>query len=172
MSYLIAVAFDDEFKAEQVRLDLLRMGREDLVDLEEAAVAVRNAEGKVRLHHVSHFTFPLALSGGFVGMLAGLIVLNPVLAAIGMVVGTGVGAVLGALKEIGIDEEFMDELASHLKPGSSALFILVKSAKPEVVSEELKRFKGKLLQTTLSHMDEDKLRAAIEEAARNVKAGK
>ncbi len=172
MSYLIAVAFDDEFKAEQVRLDLLRMGREDLVDLEEAAVAVRNAEGKVRLHHVSHFTFPLALSGGFVGMLAGLLVLNPVLAAIGMVVGTGVGAVLGALKEIGIDEEFMDELASHLKPGSSALFILVKSAKPEVVSEELKRFHGKLLQTTLSHMDEDKLRAAIEEVARKVKAGK
>lgn len=172
MSYLIAVAFDDEFKAEQVRLDLLRMGREDLVDLEEAAVAVRNAEGKVRLHHVSHFTFPLALSGGFVGMLAGLLVLNPVLAAIGMVVGTGVGAVLGALKEIGIDEEFMDELASHLKPGSSALFILVKSAKPEVVSEELKRFHGKLLQTTLSHTDEDKLRAAIKEVARKVKTGK
>lgn len=172
MSYLIAVAFDDEFKAEQVRLDLLRMGREDLVDLEEAAVAVRNAKGKVRLHHVSHFTFPLALSGGFVGILAGLIVLNPALAAIGMVVGTGVGAVLGALKEIGIEEDFMEELASHLKPESSALFILVKSAKPEVVSEELKRFNGKLLQTTLSHTDESKLRAAIEEAARNVKAGK
>lgn len=172
MSYLIAVAFDDEFKAEQVRLDLLRMGREDLVDLEEAAVAVRNAKGKVRLHHVSHFTFPLALSGGFVGILAGLIVLNPALAAIGMVVGTGVGAVLGALKEIGIEEDFMEELASHLKPESSALFILVKSAKPEVVSEELKRFNGKLLQTTLSHTDESKLRAALEEAARNVKAGK
>lgn len=172
MSYLIAVAFDDEFKAEQVRLDLLRMGREDLVDLEEAAVAVRDAKGKVRLHHVSHFTFPLALGGGFVGILAGLIVLNPALAAIGMVVGTGVGAVLGALKEIGIEEDFMEELASHLKPESSALFILVKSAKPEVVSEELKRFNGKLLQTTLSHTDESKLRAALEEAARNVKEGK
>jgi uncharacterized membrane protein len=52
------------------------------------------------------------------------------------------------------------------------VFILVKSAKPEVVSEELKRFNGKLLQTTLSHTDEAELRAALEEAARNVKAGK
>ncbi len=172
MSHLIVAAFDDEFKAEHVRLDLIRMQRKDLVDLEEAAVAIRNSEGKVKLHHVSHFTFPLAISGGFVGTLAGLLVLNPALAAIGMVVGTGAGAVLGALKEIGIEEEFMQEIASHLKPGSSALFILVKSAKPEVVSEELKRFKGKLLQTTLSHTDESKLRAALDEAARNAKAGK
>lgn len=172
MSQLLIATFDDEFKAEQVRLDLLRMRRKHLVDLEEASVVVRNQKGKVRLHHVSHLTLPGALSGGFVGTLAGLMLLNPVLALIGMVTGAGLGAVLGALKEVGIEEKFMKELASHLKPGSSAMFILVKSAEPQDVVEEIKRFNGKLLQTTLSHVDESKLRAALQEAARQANAGK
>jgi uncharacterized membrane protein len=62
MSDLIAVAYDDEFKAERVRLDLLQMQREHLVDMEEAAVLVHRKDGKVKLHHVTHFTVPAALS--------------------------------------------------------------------------------------------------------------
>ena len=61
MSDLIAVAFDGEFKAEQVRLDLLQMQHKHLVDLEEAAVVVHKMDGKVKLHHVTHFTIPVAI---------------------------------------------------------------------------------------------------------------
>ena len=71
MSDLIVAVFDDEFKAERVRLDLLQMQHNHLVDLEEAAVVLHKKDGKVKLHHVTHFTFPLALGGGFVGTLAG-----------------------------------------------------------------------------------------------------
>jgi uncharacterized membrane protein len=60
MSDLLVVIFDDEFKAEKVRLDLMEMQHEHLIDLEEAAVVVRNSEGYVRLHHVSHMTMPTA----------------------------------------------------------------------------------------------------------------
>ena len=162
MSDLIVVAFDDEFKAERVRLDLLEMKHEHLVDLEEAAVVVHKKDGKVKLHHVTHFTVPVALGGGFVGSLVGLILINPVLALFGLVVGTGLGAVVGALKEVGIDEKFMNDLGSHLKPGTSALFIVAKKAKPEEILKELKKFSGKVLQTSLKHDDEDKLRAALD----------
>jgi uncharacterized membrane protein len=162
MSDLIAVAFDDEFKAERVRLDLLEMQHEHLVDLEEAAVVIHKREGKVKLHHVTHFTVPLALGGGFVGTLAGLIVINPALALFGFVAGTGLGAVIGSLKEIGIDEKFMKDLGAHLKPGTSALFIVAKKAKPEAILKELKRFGGNVLKTPLKHDDEDKLRAALD----------
>jgi len=161
MSDLIAVAFDDEFKAERVRLDLLQMQHEHLVDLEEAAVVVHKKEGKVKLHHVTHFTVPLALGGGFVGTLAGLIVINPAVALLGLVAGSGLGAVIGSLKEIGIDEKFMKDLGAHLKPGTSALFIVAKKAKPEAILQELKKFGGKVLQTSLKHDDEAKLRAAL-----------
>jgi uncharacterized membrane protein len=162
MSDLIVAAFDDEFKAEQVRLDLLRLKHEHLVDLEEAAIVVRTAEGKVRIHHAGHLTVPAALTGGFVGTLVGLMLINPALALLGLVSGTALGAVIGALKEVGIDEKFMKKLAAHLKPGSSALFVLVKQTQPDVVVNELKRFNGHVLQTPLAHQDEAKLREALE----------
>jgi len=162
MSDLIAVAFDDEFKAERVRLDLMQMQHEHLVDLEEAAVVVHKKDGKVKLHHVSHFTVPVALGGGFVGSLVGLILINPALAIFGLVAGTGLGAAIGSLKEIGIEEKFMKDLGSHLKPGTSALFIVAKKARPEAILRELEKFRGKVLQTSLKHDDEEKLRAALD----------
>ena len=42
MSDLIVVGYDDMFKAEEVRLKLLKMQKEYLVDLEDAVVAVTN----------------------------------------------------------------------------------------------------------------------------------
>ncbi len=58
----------------------------------------------------------------------------------------------------------MNDNATHLKPGTSALFILAKKAGPEKIVEELKRFDGKLLQTTLFHQDVTRLRAALDKA--------
>jgi len=164
MSDLIVVAFNDEFKAERVRLDLIQMRHEHLVDLEEAAVLVHKKDGKIKLHHVTHFTVPVALGGGFVGCLVGLMVINPALALVGLVVGTGLGAVIGSLKEVGVEEKFMKDLGAHLKPGTSAMFIVAKKAKPEAILKELERFNGKVLQTSLKHDDEDKLRAALDAA--------
>ena len=78
--------------------------------------------------------------------------------------GTGLGAVIGSLKEIGIDEKFMKDLGAHLKPGTSALFIVAKRAKPEAILKEVGKFGGKVLQTPLKHDNEDKLRAALDAA--------
>jgi|AP12_2_1047962.scaffolds.fasta_scaffold197668_1 uncharacterized membrane protein len=161
MSDLFVVAFEGELKAEQVRLDLLSLKHRHLVDLEEAVVVVRTASGKVRMHHSTHFTVPAAVGGGFLGMMVGLMLLNPILAVIGGISGTALGGVVGALKELGIDEAFMKELASHLKLESSALFILVKEGQPEKIYAEVKKFGGKILQTKLAHQDEAKLAAAL-----------
>lgn len=49
MSDLIAIAYEDEFKAEEVRLTLTKLQREHLIELEDAAVVVKNKEGKVKL---------------------------------------------------------------------------------------------------------------------------
>jgi uncharacterized membrane protein len=162
MSDLIAVAFDDEFKAERVRLDLRQMQHEHLMDLEEAVVAVHKIDGSVRLHHVTHFTVPVAFGGGFVGTLVGLLLINPALALFGLVAGSGLGAVIGSLKEVGIGEKFMQDLGASLKPGTSALFIVAKKAQPEAILQEVAKFGGKVLRTALKHDDEAKLRSALD----------
>ena len=52
----VAVAYDDEYQAREVRLRLLRMQKEYLIDLEDAVVAVRDAKGKVKLHQIRDLT--------------------------------------------------------------------------------------------------------------------
>jgi uncharacterized membrane protein len=162
MSKLIAVAFDTPHKAEEVRLDMVKLENDDLVDLEEAVVMVLDRKGKVRFHHSQHMTFPAALSGGFLGTLVGLMIVNPVIALVGGVTGTAVGAAAGALKEVGIEESFMKELSTHLKPGSSALFVVVRKGDPRSIIEELKKYHGEILQTSLSHQNEETLKKALE----------
>lgn len=161
MSTLTVIQYDDMYKAEETRLILRKMQRDYLVDLEDAVVAVKDARGKVKLHQSVNLTAVGALSGTFWGTLIGLIFLNPLL---GLVVGAGAGAISGALTDVGIDDDFMKELASNLKPESSALFVLVRSATPDKVLKELTGTGGKILKTSLTHDDEAKLQAALSAA--------
>ena len=158
MSTLVVIGYDDRFKAEEVRLKLMKLQKEYLIDLEDAVVAVKDENGKVKLHQAINLTAAGAVAGGFWGSLVGLIFLNPLL---GLAVGATTGAVSGVLTDLGIDDKFMKELAETLAPGSSALFVLVRKATPDKVLEEIKGTGGKVLKTSLSHDDETKLQAAL-----------
>ena len=161
MSDLIVVGYDDMFKAEEVRLKLLKMQKEYLVDLEDAVVAVKKEDGKVKLNQMYHLAASGAVGGGFWGMLIGLIFLNPIL---GAVVGAGAGAAAGALSDVGIDDDFMKKLAEQLQPGTSVLFVLIRKMTADKVLDELSGTGGKVLQTSLSHEDETKLQTALDAA--------
>jgi uncharacterized membrane protein len=45
------------------------------------------------------------------------------------------GSVIGALKEVGIEEDFMKDLAVGLTPGSPELFVVVRRASPDTIAE-------------------------------------
>jgi uncharacterized membrane protein len=161
MSTLIVVGYDDSYKAEEVRLKLRKLQSEYLLDLEDAVVAVKDEKGKVKLHQAVNLTAAGAIAGGFWGSLVGLIFLSPLL---GMAIGAAAGAASGALTDVGIDDNFMKELAATMTPDSSTLFVLVRKATPDKVLEELKGTGGKVLKTSLSHDDEAKLQAALSAA--------
>ena len=161
MSTLIVVGYDDLYKAEEVRLKLRRLQSEYLIDLEDAVVAVKDAKGKVKLHQAVNLTTAGAASGGFWGSLVGLIFLNPLL---GLAVGATAGAVSGALSDVGINDDFMKDLAATMTNGSSALFVLVRKATPDKVLEEIKGTGGRIIKTSLSHDDETRLQAALSAA--------
>ncbi|MBD5539025.1 MAG: DUF1269 domain-containing protein [Desulfovibrio sp.] len=167
MSTLIVIVYPDELQAEQVRLDFIKMQKEYLVSLEDAVIAVKKPDGKVKLHQMYNLTLGGAMSGGLWGTLIGLIFLNPLL---GLVVGAGAGAVAGALSDVGINDDFMKNLASTLTPGSSALFVLVDSAITDKVRDALAGTGGKIIQTSLSTPDQEKLQQALDEARKQIAA--
>ncbi len=161
MSNLVVIGFDDEHKAEEVRLALIKMQQEYLIDLEDAVVAIKKNDGKIQLHQIHNLTAAGAVGGGFWGLLIGTIFLSPLL---GVAVGAAAGGVSGALSDIGVNDDFMKKLASTLQPGSSALFVLVRKATPDKVLDKLQGFGGNVLQTSLSKEDEATLQAALDAA--------
>lgn len=158
MSELVVIGFDNESMAEEVRLALFRMQKAHLVDLEDAVVAVKAKDGQIRLHQSSNPMAGGAVSGGFWGTLIGTLFLSPLL---GAAVGAAAGAVKGALTDVGINDSFIHDLATTLKPGCSALFVLVRKVTPDKVLAELQGVGGKILKTSLSHEKEQKLQAAL-----------
>lgn len=164
MSTLVAVVFDDETTAFEMRTELLKMQKQHLIDLEDSVVVTRNDKGKIKLDQAMHLTAAGAIGGGFWGMLIGLIFLNPLL---GAAIGAAAGAITARMRDLGLDDKMMKDLAQSLKPGSSALFVLVRKATVDKVLDGLKPFvgKGKVFQTSLTKDDETTLREALEQAA-------
>jgi uncharacterized membrane protein len=159
MSDLFAIAYDDEYKAEEVRLTLAKLQTEHLIELEDAAVVVKDQEGKVKLKQAVNLTAAGAASGGFWGLLIGTLFLVPLF---GAAVGAATGAVGGALSDIGVDDDFMRKLGETLTPGTSALFILVRKVTPDKVLDEVSKYGGKVLRTSLSKDDETQLQEVLD----------
>ena len=161
MTDLVVIAYDDPFKAEEVRTSLRKLQREYLVDLEDAVVAVKDDTGKIKLHQMHNLTASGAVGGGFWGALIGLIFLNPLL---GMAAGAAAGAAGGALSDVGINDQFIKEMAGNLKNNTSVLFVLVRKVTPDKVLEEIKGTGGKVIHTSLTHEREERLQEALDAA--------
>ena len=160
-SNLVVIAYEDQFKAEEVRTMLRKMQQEYLIDLEDAVVAVKDDNGKVKLHQMYKLAAAGALSGGFWGALIGLIFMSPLL---GMAVGASAGAVSGALTDVGINDDFMKNLAASFQNGTSVLFVLVRKATADKVLAELQGTGGKVIKTSLTHDEEAKLQEVLSTA--------
>ena len=161
MADLIAVEFDDPATAFALRAELAGFQKEYLIEMEDAVVVTRDEDGKVQLHQPVNLTAAGAVGGTMWGALVGLLFLNPLL---GAAIGAGAGAVSGAFTDIGIDDKKMKEMGEGLKPGGSALFVLVRRVTGDKVLERLEAYRGKgrVISTSLSNDQEARLRALVE----------
>lgn len=169
MSDLIAIVFDSKEQAQEARIEFSKMQREHLVELEDSVVAFKDDKGHVKLDQTVNLTASGAASGGFWGLLIGFIFSipfgGPLIPFLTAVFGAGFGALSGKLSDYGIEDDMMKELSADLGQGKAALFVLVRKATSDKVLEHLRRFRGKVLKTSLSHELEDKLQQVLQQAA-------
>jgi uncharacterized membrane protein len=158
MSDLVVIAFPSEAKAEEVRHKLLDMQQSYLIELGDAVIAVKHADGRVKLNQLLHPTASGAVSGGFWGLLIGARFLVPVM---GAAIGAGAGALSGALSDVGINDNFMKEVAAVLQPDSAALFLLISKMTTDKVLEDLQGVGGTVLRTSFDHTKEQALRDTL-----------
>lgn len=158
MADLVVVAFDNATGADEVRDAMVRLQKDHIVTLEDAAVVVRRHDGKVKVKQAVDLVGQGALGGAFWGMLIGLLFFAPWL---GLAVGALTGALAGKFKDIGVDDKFIKDVGNQIKPGHSALFLLIREATPDRLLDELRPYKGTVLKTSLSKDDEAKLKEAF-----------
>jgi uncharacterized membrane protein len=160
MSTLVAIAYPDRETAEKVRAELIAATKEHVVQLEDAVVVEHRADGKIKLHQAVSTTATGAAGGAVWGGLIGLIFLAPI---VGMAIGAASGAVAGKVSDVGVDDNFLKQLAEKLEPGAAALIALGRSDAPEKLLERLRPYGGHVIQTSLDTEAEERVRVGLGE---------
>jgi uncharacterized membrane protein len=146
MSELVVVSFDDKFKAQEVLLQLLKLEQEHLVSLDDAVVVIKNAEGKLRVKAYHDLVEPVPELGNELwgGIISAVVFHRQIFIAEGV-----------------FDRQFLAEVEESLQPNSSALFTLIRSADIEKALATLAGVGGKVLKTTLSEAEQQKLQEVL-----------
>lgn len=161
MSNLIVLTYPDQQSGEKVFAELDELRKQQLLDLEDAALAYKDEKGKVKIKQTleKQYTGAAAVWGGFWGLLIGLLFLSPIFMG---VIGALLGGILGRTADIGIDNKFIKEVGDSLYPGGTAVFLLATKVTDDKVIEDLARFGGQVYKTNLSSEDEALLKHALE----------
>ena len=158
MSDLLVIAFPTEAQAEEVRAKLLGLQREYLIELGDAVVAVKGADGQVKLNQIFQPVAAGAASGALWGSLIGLVLLMPL---VGAAIGAASGALGGKLTDLGINDNFMKDAAKTLESGHAALFLLIRKMTTDKVLAELQGTGGTILRSSFDETKEEALREAL-----------
>lgn len=158
MSTLIAIGYPDETTADEAAAEARRLADDLIIQPDAIAVIKRDRDGQI---HVTTNHHPVAGNvswGMFWGFLFGLLFFIPLF---GMVFGAGLGALMGLITKADIDSAFQARVRDMLRPGSSALFLIVEEFTFDKTVEALSRFGGTVLKTSLPADVEAELQHAL-----------
>jgi uncharacterized membrane protein len=159
---MLVVAFEDTGKAQEVLNAFKQLEDEDVVDLKSAAVVVRDASDKIDVEETNDFdakqgAIAGAVAGGLLGLLTGRMIGSAL-------VGTAGGAIASKAVDLGIDDDFLQEIGASLGPGSSAVVAMIDIGHVDRAMRELDKFEGgKILRHSLSDDAYRKLSDAVED---------
>ena len=72
------------------------------------------------------------------------------------------GALFGHFGSKGIDKAFQEQVREHLKPGTSALFLIIEQVTEDKAVAALQQYGGTVIKTSLSDEDTKKLQEALQ----------
>ena len=159
MSDLIVITFDTEEHAQGAYIKVQELQTELVVDLAGVALVKVDDSGKTHVTTPDSSTIEATgvASGGFFGIIIGLIFFAPV---VGLVLGGLVGALFAGLDRTGIDANFRAQVKDAVKAGQSAVVVLARTMTVDKFTAALKPFGGTITKTSLSEDDE---RALVED---------
>jgi uncharacterized membrane protein len=163
MADLIAIGYPDTTTASLAMEEVERLSEDLIIQPDAVAVIIRDESGKFKTITNAHAVGAGATYGMFWGLLFGLLFFVPFL---GMAFGAGLGALMGKIEKTGIEKTFQDRVREMLKPGTSALFMIVEKVTPDRAVAALSQYGGTVLKSSLSEDAQAKLQEALHGQAR------
>jgi len=158
MADLVAIGYPDVATAEAAADEARRLAQDLIIQPDAIAVIVREEDGSYHVHTSHHLVGGGATWGMFWGFLFGLLFFIPVL---GMAIGAGMGALMGKFTKSSIDKQFQEQVRGMIKPGNSALFLMLEKVTPDKAVEAMSKYGGTVLKTSLSKETEKELQDAL-----------
>jgi uncharacterized membrane protein len=152
-AHLWAVGYDEVAKANAAREEISKLawGRGEAgkyLILRDIAVVTRHPDGSFTLDREAFPGVANILTCSAVGFLAGLVVAAPLTgASIGAFIG-GAGT-LAVAAESGISADFIQNVETMMRPGTSALFLLNEEGDLEVILHAIQGLGGTVLKTNV-----------------------
>ena len=157
MSNVIVVTFENETDASKARSVLRDLQKQNLLSMEDAAVIVKDAEGKI--HVKNEMDRDVKIGAGIGGLLGVMLMFMFPIA--GLAIGMASGALIGKLVDAGVDKKFVKDVTEALKPGSSGLIAIMNSFDATSLLSAMRPFEGgTLYETSLDPDLEQGLREA------------
>jgi uncharacterized membrane protein len=158
MADLIAIGYPDETTAAEAEREVQRLTSELIIQPDAVAVISRDQEGKFHVSTNHHAVAGGATWGMLWGLLFGMLFFVPFF---GMALGAGMGALMGKIEKSGINKAFQQQVRDMLKPGTSALFLVVEKVTPDKAVAALSKYGGTVLKSSLSKDTEYQLQEAL-----------
>ena len=163
MADLIAIGYPDQATAEAAAEEARRLAQDLIIQPDAIAVIVRDEEGGYHVHTNHHLVGGGATWGMFWGLLFGLLFFIPVF---GMAIGAGMGALMGKMAKTSIDKQFQEQVRDMLKPGTSALFLMLEKVTPDKAVDAMSKYGGTVLKTSCPRRTRRSSRTPCTEAAK------
>ena len=158
MSELIVLGFENEAAADEFGVKLAQLQKDMIVQLQDASMVVRDADGKPHVKHGHNLVGAGAMGGAFWGMLFGLLFFVPFL---GLAIGAGMGALFGKAGKTGIDRAVLEQMGDAVPPGKAGWFLMIDKMTEDKFLEAVSGTNAKVVRTNLSHEDEEQLKEAF-----------
>lgn len=145
---IAVVTFQDTEGAGKL-LDMLKdLEKQKLVELDDAVVVVKDADGEVKVKETTDLTKAKgAAKGGTLGLVVGLMLGGPVG---GVLLGAAAGALASRKVDLGIPKGKVDLLVEQMVNGSSALFVQGTSKREGVMRAAMLQTNGTLHELELT----------------------
>ena len=180
MHDLIAVGFTGRHRAAEVLEKLQSLDAKGTIELADAVAAYRTDDGRLRIDRSVGVTSKEgAALGGLIGAMLGSVIAAPLTAGASIVaaataVGVGAlsfgsaGAVIAGADaadwkaSYGVPEEFVKQVGGMVRPGTSAVFAMVRSdADPIAIARQFQGYGGTVLRTSLVSAKAERLQKVI-----------